>query len=228
MKRAFTLAEVLITLSIVGLISALTIPSAVKSYNNRIYAASLEKAYAQINDAAQSIILDEKAYVKTMDSNGNEVVPGIAATSLYDDSECADEKEGGVCRFLKKYFRYNNLCENEGNELCVAGSYASKSGVVRPGVAPCIYTNNGAGICMRKNDNNEIEVFIDINGASGPNILGVDAFGGYISSGASAVLKDYAEDGCGELHNFANVSKIVDSSAGCLHEVIKNGWTISD
>ena len=36
MKKAFTLAEVLITLSIIGLISVLTIPSLVKNYKNKL------------------------------------------------------------------------------------------------------------------------------------------------------------------------------------------------
>ena len=49
MKKGFTLSEVLVTMGIVGLISALTIPAIMKDYKNKVMAASIEKTYSQLS-----------------------------------------------------------------------------------------------------------------------------------------------------------------------------------
>ena len=73
-----------------------------------------------------------------------------------------------------------------------------------------------------------MEVFVDVNGPSAPNIIGLDAFGGYISGGNNANLRDYSPNvnDCGTLVNYENVSSVVKYASGCLSKVIKNGWTI--
>lgn len=231
MKKAFTLAEVLITLSIVGAIAFLTIPSAVKNYNNRIYAVSLKKINAQINDAVRSMIMDEHADSAIKNEAGDEIIPGLLGTSIYADNDCTDNKEQGVCYFFKKYFRYDSLCESARDGVCVSTSYTSQAGATSSAVEPCIRTNTGAAVCMMKNvKTDQIEVFIDVNGTSGPNIVGLDAFGGYLTVDANSRLKDHSDkaDDCSKDSNYADVSKIINYTAGCLYKVIKNGWTITD
>ena len=41
----FTLAEILITLGVIGVVAAMTLPSLIKNYNNYITAQKLKKAY---------------------------------------------------------------------------------------------------------------------------------------------------------------------------------------
>ncbi len=50
-KRAFTLAEVLITLAIIGVVAALTIPVVVRNYQERQIVTSVKKMYSQISQA---------------------------------------------------------------------------------------------------------------------------------------------------------------------------------
>lgn len=50
---AFTLAEVLITLGIIGVVAALTIPSLVANYQKKRVAITLKKSYAELNQALQ-------------------------------------------------------------------------------------------------------------------------------------------------------------------------------
>lgn len=45
MKKGFTLAEVLITLGVIGIVAALTIPSLISNHNKSVTAARLSKAY---------------------------------------------------------------------------------------------------------------------------------------------------------------------------------------
>ena len=49
-KSAFTLAEVLITLVIIGVVAALTIPTAINKMKNANYKALYKKAFADINN----------------------------------------------------------------------------------------------------------------------------------------------------------------------------------
>ena len=47
-KNGFTLAEVLITLGIIGVVAAMTIPTLISDYQKRTYVTGLQRAYAQI------------------------------------------------------------------------------------------------------------------------------------------------------------------------------------
>ena len=52
-KAAFTLAEVLITLGIIGVIAALTLPGLLAEYSKLVVETKLKKFYSQINQAIQ-------------------------------------------------------------------------------------------------------------------------------------------------------------------------------
>jgi prepilin-type N-terminal cleavage/methylation domain-containing protein len=51
MKKAFTLAEVLITLGVIGVVSALTIPTLVQNYKKQVTANKLKKFYSILSQA---------------------------------------------------------------------------------------------------------------------------------------------------------------------------------
>ena len=50
-KKAFTLAEVLITLAVIGVVAALTIPTLVTKYHEKQRVTQLKKAYSVLNQA---------------------------------------------------------------------------------------------------------------------------------------------------------------------------------
>lgn len=55
---AFTLAEVLITLGIVGVVVAMTLPVLIQNYQKQATATSLRKAYSELNQVLQRSIAD--------------------------------------------------------------------------------------------------------------------------------------------------------------------------
>lgn len=57
-KCAFTLAEVLITLGIIGVVAALTIPSLVQNYRNHVVETRLKKFYTIFNQALLRSVAD--------------------------------------------------------------------------------------------------------------------------------------------------------------------------
>ena len=58
-NKAFTLAEVLITLVIIGVIGALTVPALIQNTRKQEYVSALKKAYSTFSQAAQQIIAKE-------------------------------------------------------------------------------------------------------------------------------------------------------------------------
>ena len=51
--KGFTLAEVLITIGVIGVVAAMTIPTLIQSYRNRIVETRLQKVYSIMNQAIQ-------------------------------------------------------------------------------------------------------------------------------------------------------------------------------
>lgn len=47
MRKGFTLAEVLITLGIIGVVAAITIPGLITAYKKHVIASSLKRAVSQ-------------------------------------------------------------------------------------------------------------------------------------------------------------------------------------
>ena len=52
-KNAFTLSEVLITLGVIGVVAAMTIPTLIQSYRNHVVETRLKKVYSVMNQAIQ-------------------------------------------------------------------------------------------------------------------------------------------------------------------------------
>ena len=50
-KSAFTLAEVLITLAIIGVVAAMTIPTLIQNYRKKVIENKLVKVYSLMNQA---------------------------------------------------------------------------------------------------------------------------------------------------------------------------------
>lgn len=235
MKKAFTLAEVLITLSIVGLIAALTVPSLVKNYKNKLYSASIEKTYSLITNAVQEVMNDEYT------SEFYKTTAGVIADKDTDGNakNCASATAGS-CWFLRNYFdvakgtidcnsaSYNRRYNTQ-KAVCVADKYTSPKGegsMVHFG--NCIQTNNGATICMSLNSHNGVtSIFVDTNGPSQPNFTGVDAFVMSIDA-SSGKVRDWSTDStkCNTQSN--NYGHAADYAVGCLTKVMNAGWKIED
>ena len=54
-RIAFTLAEVLITLGIIGIVASMTLPSLIQSYKERVTVTKVQKAYSILNQAFKRI-----------------------------------------------------------------------------------------------------------------------------------------------------------------------------
>lgn len=216
-KKGFTLAEVLITLSIVGVIAVLTVPSVMKNYRYKTYTASLQKTYSQITDAVQAIMNDE-------------MTTDFSQTTASVINDCTAGAEKGPCYFLRNYFKVANECGAGGfNTPCTGEAYKSFFGddAQTFGRDFCIRTTNGATICMRYDPENQAKTFfLDINGPSAPNITGLDAFVIQVLNDGSVV--DWSGDSARCNTKSSEYNNIADYAAGCFTQVMNDGWVIDD
>ena len=90
MKRlkAFTLAEVLITLAVIGVVAALTIPGLIKNYNEKAWSTAKSVFEKRLEVATRQMNTEEKlaGYSNTMDFV-NELKKYIKITKVCDNSE---------------------------------------------------------------------------------------------------------------------------------------------
>jgi len=89
-SAAFTLAEVLITLGIIGIVAALTLPTLITNYQKSVVAGRVKKFYSTVNQAIKLSEADNGSY-EYWD---------------YPDSSSGDSEEYQkfVDKYLKKYF----------------------------------------------------------------------------------------------------------------------------
>lgn len=62
-KYAFTLAEVLITLVVVGIIAALTIPTTISTYRKSVVESRLKASFSNLSNAVNRSVVDNGSIV---------------------------------------------------------------------------------------------------------------------------------------------------------------------
>ena len=91
-RAAFTLAEVLITLAIIGVVAAITIPSLVKNYNEHAWSTAQK-------------VFTERLEVATRQMNTEEKLAGYSNTMDFVNE-------------LKKYIKITRVCDNSNITKC--------------------------------------------------------------------------------------------------------------
>ena len=222
-KRTFTLVEILITLTILGIVAALTLPPLVSSYKKKVYATSLKKVYNQIVTSAQAVINDENGNETIFDENGDklDITPGFYTTTagMSDSTDIT-----GARYFLKNYFKYIDIGTPTPPSSILPQSYTANGQDIGSlnTYFNCIKMPDNAVICMHS-VNGILRVIVDINGKENPNATGLDVFVMNITNDGN--LEDLSEeDNCNNIGEGANA--IEQYASGCLNKVINAGWKI--
>ncbi len=161
----FTLAEVLLTMTIIGVVVALVIPGFIDNYNKRIYASRVKKAYAVLSQATREIMID----------NGGIIPDNFSSIkNMYDAyklklSIAKDCGSSGGCG--PDYESTINGGSFPPSPLYFQTIYA------RAFASGCysFITNDGIAVTFRRTASNGI-IIIDINGLKDPNRWGRDVF----------------------------------------------------
>ena len=106
-KKAFTLAEVLITLGVIGVVASITLPTLIKEYNKHAWVNALKQNYSLLNQGFRKMMADDGVEFIT----DTEVFRAINYTSNYGQTyECSiqyasDDRCKDFFVQLKKYFK---------------------------------------------------------------------------------------------------------------------------
>ena len=159
-RTAFTLAEILITLSVIGIVAALTIPSMIENHNN--------KAWKTAKD-----LWDKKLVEATRQMNIDGVMTGVAnSTEDY-------------MNYFKKYVKVIKTCENDKLENCYATKFVQTGDKETEVEVSSLTTASKLG---QKNWNTNTMGFVIADGttvvmAYNPNCSSVDPFSSEGQSG---------------------------------------------
>ena len=183
-RVAFTLAEVLITLGIIGVVAALTIANLIQNYREKTTVTQVVKAYSTLSQAFEQAIED------------NGTVDGwCTKDELYND--CSIK----ISNIMKPYLKFEKECI-KGNYKCLGGKYkylysnnsvyffnASNQYVLTDGSIVQFRAESGDAYTSRwckatKNITKQPDryfgscgiVYVDVNGLKNPNTFDKDTF----------------------------------------------------
>lgn len=219
-NKAFTLAETLIVIMILGIVAALTIPALVSSYMRTACANQLKRVAAEITTAAKTIIADEKADEENTANNVDMVGDQTGFYYTKAGSSTSDNTQGARY-FLENFFKYNF----KGRADTIANTTYKNStnaeiGTIPAEITDCVQTLTTAIICMRYDANNQRQrIFVDVNGKKKPNTAGVDLFVIQITDTGS--LEDINQD-----HECGTGNDVTTAASGCFAKVNNNNWRI--
>ncbi|MBR6163938.1 type II secretion system protein [bacterium] len=217
-RCGFTLAEVLITLVIIGVIAAITVPTLITKYQKEQTVTRLKKAYSALSQTTQRAIADNGP-IKTWEVGT--AYSGPAATD-----------------FLNKYVTpYMSVMKKANNNLNDWDHkyYNVNSETAYTQSCSRFYLNDGTSVTAIIQTNNsteiKIELFVDINGDKKPNNLGRDIFRYlyYVYSGDDASLTGkFVPPGSNYSRN--SILSVCNNTSKywCSTLIMKDSWQIKD
>lgn len=144
-KLGFTLAEVLITLGIIGVIAALTIPTLMNQTGQAEYKTALKKAVSALNQAVRMSVALEDFDFSDFDNDIETQKPYSMFTSRMKVVDTAPEN----------FSLYDGF-----------GGGSQYTLILNDGIA--IAYEAGAEHCT---SSSKCQLFVDVNGPKGPNII---------------------------------------------------------
>ena len=167
MKKAFTLAEILITLGIIGIVAALTMPSLIQKYQDQVTVNKVKKMYSVLNNAYNLYKIENSHEFIEWSPEGAEKAFNIFKPYLKVAKDCGVENGEG-CIHLGGY----NDLTNENRK----GGYSQQKNYYKVRLvdgSSLIF--RGGGTIMFELDA-DLEIYYDVNGEKGPNTWGKDFF----------------------------------------------------
>ncbi|MBP3820529.1 type II secretion system protein [bacterium] len=179
--KGFTLAEVLITVGIIGVVASLTIPTLITSVSKKEQLAQFKTIYSQMKTALEKISSDRRVYFCYNSASEDQVEKYGLEYSLKGGTPDFESKECG--KFWKNFTENIGVartCEDDDVSRCLGETYIANLDVSNS----CDKTfenfhrawilENGMYIFQ---DGMGEEMFaVDINGKKGPNKWGEDIY----------------------------------------------------
>ena len=209
MKKGFSLSETLIALAIIGVVAAVTMPLVIKNHQKQVTVTKLKKIYSTLNQAMQNSIAENGDAINWVDTN---------QTLNYNNMKAYFDKYWAPYIKVAKYCDSASTCGYKagpkgyyGGSLPMGMFGAARIGFIDP---------NGAYFLFRNSNQSKMgyyqNIFVDINGPKGPNLMGKDWFVLDINLDKNKVTATN-QNGC----------YTTGVWSGCAYLIIQNGWKIT-
>ena len=190
-KTGFTMAEVLITILIIGVVASMTMPALINHYVEKENAVRVKRFVAVLNQAVMRFKAENECY----GSISSCIVGGV-------DSSCSNFVQIGkymqivdsvkrTQNFAEKYWLPDVTYNYYGEE--VSGRYGGPSKVA---IGDCAYLlNDGTTFAIDINPTS-FNIIFDVNGTKQPNRVGRDIFVVYVGNqwGTTSAANSYNND----------------------------------
>lgn len=201
-KQAFTLAEVLITLGIIGIVAAMTLPAVINKINMKHYIALLKEDYSILSQAHNSITADNGSF-----QYGIQHCNGTESTTLNRCFMNVFSKKLKSIRTCETPYNKNdskNSCFTEFSKIKLLNGTTATSSYLNNTAATMILANGSVLLFFLDSADCEYNyngvfnykrcgwVTIDVNGLQKPNTFSKDIYVLYIMDKAiKPLIYDY-------------------------------------
>lgn len=156
--RAFTLAEVLITLGIIGIVAALTLPALIQNHQEKANIIKLKKFYSVMNQAVLKVV-EQNGPLSDWDNTKLQNLWTIFSSELNVVKKCYEDNTCNVA----------TVHSSNGSPIASGTTLYTPAIILGDGtiISSIVYNNCANGCALLR---------VDINGNKLPNTLGKDVF----------------------------------------------------
>ena len=218
-KAAFTLAEVLITLGIIGVVAAITLPPLVKNYQKQVWVNQLRKSTSMFTQGYRKWLADEGADILCNTKIYSTEV-NIYSAHLYPEMGYTQYRVKRYFDHMKKYFNIVYIGPIEGYSYRKLGATTSNSVP-----SHVILLSDGTMFFNYSFSCGINRITLDLNGKKGPNTMGRDIFIiGINEYGFVVPIDDFDSRFC----NPKNVAEHGSASGyGCYKKILEDKWKMN-
>lgn len=249
-KFAFTLAEVLITLAIIGVVAAVVMPTLIQNHKKHVYVNKLKQSYAILTNLTQMIMADEG-----VDDFSNTLFYNDFYRLRFENGANADSDE--YAQFIKdnlsKYLKFSIYkCKGDEDPNCKTNYLNGISFVYAANNYPILELANGISMTLLpiQVDYSEktstlpntecLYSVVDVNGFhKGPNIMGRDKFifwfgcsGKWYPQNSKDYARLHSENNSAYWANDVNAFCSLSTGKwhrgeGCAARIMDEGWKMN-
>lgn len=218
-KLAFTLSEVLITLGVIGVVAAMTLPTVINKYKKAETVTKLQKAISVLN----------QAYKLSIDDLGEpteEEINSFTSAEQYFTKYWAPYiRKAKACKTYQE-------CGYTENKLYTNSRKTDNAVIIYGNTRYAFYTSDGFMylIFLKEGTSQTIskQIVIDVNGYKGPNTYGKDVFAltripekGIVRTFCYNQTDSYVQSNCKKTTYSSTYSC-------CSTKIERDGWKIMD
>lgn len=191
LNKGFTLAEVLITLTIIGIVAALVMPALMSNTDKSAWASGLATTVGNLN----------RGFAQMLAVEGTDTLESTTLWADYVGSKTIRTGDNNIRHELNKYFKIGDMINNVPPNVKVMNLNNTASDALNNTVRfvlannttmniilrPVTYGTNGSD-CTKVEENGGVlcervaDIYIDANGDKKPNVIGKDIYLFYLSN----------------------------------------------